>query len=57
MILGAYLLLKGGGPFNPGSLTAAQPQGTPLAGFASHAEFEEDCSRCHCAGGSQVGVR
>lgn len=47
LILSAILYFRGGGPFSPGPLTAAQPRGQALAGFASHAEFEQDCGQCH----------
>jgi hypothetical protein len=47
LFLSVNLWLIGGWPFSPGELTAAQPRGTPLGGFASHAAFEEDCAQCH----------
>jgi hypothetical protein len=47
IVLGAILLLIGGGPFNPGPLTDIRPRGIPLAGFVSHAAFEQQCDRCH----------
>ncbi|MEW5987687.1 MAG: hypothetical protein AB1791_13725 [Chloroflexota bacterium] len=47
VVLGAILYFKGGGPFNPGPLTDGRPRGEPLNGFASHAEFEQDCDQCH----------
>lgn len=38
-----------GGPLlaSPGPLSAAPPRATPLQGFQSHADFENDCGRCH----------
>jgi len=47
LVLGIILRYFGGGPFSPGHLSAASPRQEPLAGFASHAEFEADCSLCH----------
>jgi hypothetical protein len=41
------VLLSGGAVFSPGRLTALAASGAPLDGFASHAEFEIDCSQCH----------
>lgn len=49
LVLGAILWLRGGGPFSPGPLSAASPRDEPLSGFASHAEFEEDCALCHAS--------
>ena len=49
LILGAFLRFRGGGPFSPGSLTAASPRDETLSGFSAHADFEEDCSLCHAA--------
>jgi hypothetical protein len=42
-----YTLLKGGGLFSPGPLTAASRRGIPLEGYGSHAKFEDHCSLCH----------
>lgn len=47
LILGVILFFKGGTPFSPGPLTAAQSEGVILAGFSAHSEFEETCSQCH----------
>ena len=47
LVLGAILRFRGGGPFSPGSLSAASSQGEQLSGFASHADFEEECALCH----------
>lgn len=49
IVLGAILAWRGGGPFSPGHLTEARPRQTPLAGFASHAAFEQQCTLCHTA--------
>lgn len=49
LVLGAILRFKGGGPFSPGPLSAASPRDEPLAGYVSHAAFEEDCALCHVA--------
>jgi hypothetical protein len=45
--LGIAGLVFGGAVFSPGRLTARAAQGIPLGGFASHAEFENDCGQCH----------
>jgi hypothetical protein len=47
LVLGIVLRYVGGGPFSPGPLAAASPRQEPLSGFASHAEFEADCAKCH----------
>jgi hypothetical protein len=47
LILGLILLLRGGIPFSPGPLSAAESTGQLLAGYRSHAEIEGDCSQCH----------
>jgi len=47
LILGLILLLRGGIPFSPGPLSAAESAGQSLAGYRSHAEFEGECSQCH----------
>lgn len=48
--LGAILAFKGGGPFNPGELTAVSRPNSPVTSeFTSHAEFEQDCAQCHAA--------
>jgi ssDNA-binding Zn-finger/Zn-ribbon topoisomerase 1 len=49
MVLGAILWFRGGGPFSPGPLSAANPREEPLSGFASHADFEEECAMCHAS--------
>jgi hypothetical protein len=41
------IIVIGGQIFNPGPLTAAHPQNKPLQDFASHADFEPACWRCH----------
>ncbi len=38
---------QGGLMFSPGRLTAKSQPGVTLEGFASHLEFEQDCSLCH----------
>jgi hypothetical protein len=50
MVLGlaVILYLQGGIPFSPGRLTA-NANAAPINNFASHAEFEGDCSQCHDA--------
>ncbi|MBE2221819.1 MAG: cytochrome c3 family protein [Anaerolineae bacterium] len=32
---------------SPGPLTAVQAHNEPLGGYASHSEFEQECSHCH----------
>lgn len=32
---------------NPGLVTAVHPKNEPLGGYASHSEFEQECSYCH----------
>ncbi len=41
------MVIAGGSLFRPGKLTSATLMGTKIAGFTSHAEFENDCMRCH----------
>ncbi len=38
-----------GGPLlaSPGPLSTVAPRATPLQGFRSHADFENECGRCH----------
>lgn len=45
--IGIAILISGGAIFNPGSLSALAENSTPLGGFKSHAEFENDCAQCH----------
>lgn len=45
--LGIAAWFSRGVVFSPGRLTALAQKGTPLGGFASHAEFENDCAQCH----------
>ncbi len=47
LIAVGYTLLKGGGLFSPGPLTAAGSHNQSLQGYRSHAEFEDQCTRCH----------
>ncbi len=41
------MLVSGGAIFSPGELTAFAAQGTPISGFRAHADFENDCMKCH----------
>ena len=34
-------------PFFPGETSAMSPKDTPLQGYVSHAEFEQECAHCH----------
>ncbi len=45
--LAVALRLKGGLAFSPGSLSAQSRPGLRLGGFASHADLEKECKRCH----------
>lgn len=45
--LGLTVWRQGGLAFSPGSLSAGEVPGTSLAGYSSHAEFEEKCGLCH----------
>lgn len=45
--LGVALWLQGGLAFSPGALSDKRQTGVALGGFASHAEFERECRRCH----------
>jgi hypothetical protein len=47
LVLGIFLRYFGGGPFSPGRLSAASPRQMPLGGYASHADFEAECAKCH----------
>ena len=49
LILGIVVavIFSGGAIFSPGVLTAFAQKGTPLKGFASHADFQNDCRQCH----------
>jgi len=42
-----YHYLHETGAFSPGPLSATQRHGTPLGGYAYHAEFEQKCTHCH----------
>jgi hypothetical protein len=46
-ILGFSVWQHGGLSFSPGEVTAQSRQGIVLQGFATHAEFEEQCEYCH----------
>lgn len=43
----AYFSLRAGGMFSPGALITTNLSGETLAGFTNHAEFQNDCQRCH----------
>ena len=45
--LGASLLVTGGRAFSPGELSAQSTSGAELGGFASHADFADECRQCH----------
>lgn len=45
--LGLSIWRSGNRIFSPGNLSAQFEPGVTLGDFASHAEFEEECSRCH----------
>ncbi|HBY08984.1 MAG TPA: hypothetical protein DEH22_14850 [Chloroflexi bacterium] len=49
MLLGLMAIYwqQGGLMFSPGKLSARTRSGVTLQGFASHAEFEGECQRCH----------
>jgi len=47
ILLGAILRFRGGGPFSPGPLSAANTKNQSLSGYTSHAAFEEECALCH----------
>ncbi len=47
LIMGMIIRFRGGDLFSPGSLSAMNQGGHSLSGAFSHAEFEEECSRCH----------
>lgn len=46
-VLGLTLWRQGGLAFSPGNLSNQSNPGGQIAGFQSHAEFEEQCSLCH----------
>ena len=41
------VLVAGGALFSPGPVSASAPRGRPLAGYTSHADFENACEECH----------
>jgi hypothetical protein len=45
--LGISIWKNGGLAFSPGNLSAVRLEGVSLSGFASHADFEEQCGLCH----------
>ncbi len=50
ILLAALVLMvwrSGGRAFSPGALSAKKAPGIVMNGFASHAEFETQCSLCH----------
>jgi len=52
MVLGlaagsTFLFLKSTGQLFPGPVSAMAPRGEMLGGYASHAEFEQECKHCH----------
>jgi hypothetical protein len=47
LFLSASVWFRGGMAFSPGRLSARVRTGTVLGGFASHADFEMQCKRCH----------
>ncbi len=47
IVLGLLLYQRGGTPFSPGPLSAAQSRNEALAGFSSHAEIAGNCGQCH----------
>ena len=47
LTMGLIIRLRGGDLFSPGPVSAINQGGRPLSGALSHAEIEEECSRCH----------
>jgi hypothetical protein len=49
MLLGLVLMIvtSGGKAFSPGRLSAKSRPAVSIQGFASHVDFETECSRCH----------
>lgn len=47
VLLGVALWLTGGRAFSPGDLSAVATNPQNSGGFAVHADFENDCTRCH----------
>lgn len=41
------VIFSGGAIFSPGELTAHADQSVPVAEFAAHVEFQNDCTQCH----------
>ncbi|MBL8092918.1 MAG: hypothetical protein JNL73_02025 [Anaerolineales bacterium] len=58
LILGILIAvwLSGGAIFSPGELSV-YAEGHPLKGFATHAEFENDCTQCHAPGAGITAER
>ncbi|MBI5714010.1 MAG: hypothetical protein HZC38_11410, partial [Chloroflexi bacterium] len=46
-VIGAITFFFGGTLYSPGQLSAVQDRSTPLKGFKSHADFENQCELCH----------
>jgi hypothetical protein len=46
-VLGLMVWRSGGMAFSPGPLSAKKAPGIVIKGFASHTEFESQCSLCH----------
>lgn len=45
--IGIWLALRGERVFSPGKLSTQSQLGMTLQGFSSHADFEQECQRCH----------
>lgn len=60
LLLAAILIsiyLTGGMLFTPGDVSAHAPSNRVLGSFASHADFENDCTRCHAPWQGVTDVR
>jgi hypothetical protein len=44
---GIYIFSVCKGQLSPGPISASMEEGVELAGYVSHAEFEQDCGHCH----------
>ena len=47
LLIGGSWWFKGSGYLFPGPLSGMHPKETPLNGYVSHAEFEQECLHCH----------
>lgn len=47
LLLGVLFTVQGNLMFNPGAVSAKAQRDVVLGGFATHAEFERECQRCH----------